>query len=210
VSPGLLRKQMETVFIQIASEHASGEYMQFLFGEVIHISESTVRRMAHKHGFHSRICRRKMVSAVNKQKRLLWAEENKERDWRRVMFTDEACFHVGETARQRVIRRHGTESDLKHPSVKSRPGKAVHVWGSILHGCKMDLVRFKLAPAHTVNGIRLAGEKITFQSLRRADPGRASGILRQPGRMCPYRRTCSGGWSLSTLQRSRQAHPRAP
>lgn len=81
-----------------------------VFGEKHHISDSTVRRVAHKYGFHSRICHKKpMISAVNRTKRVAWAKENDGQAFGRIMYTDEACFHVGETGRERVIRRPGTE-----------------------------------------------------------------------------------------------------
>ncbi len=51
-------------------------------------------------------------------------------DWKRVMFTDEACFHVGETAKQRVIRRAGTEYDPKDLCVKVPPWEGGACLGS--------------------------------------------------------------------------------
>lgn len=129
-----------------------------VFGEKIMISQSTVRRVAHKNGFHSRICREApLISAVNREKRVAWAKENVRQDWDRVMFTDEACFHVGETGRERVIRRAGTEYEPQQLSVKFRHGKSLHVWGAVLHGQRFPLIRFQLRPARTVNHIKTYG-----------------------------------------------------
>ena len=132
-----------------------------VFGEITQISQSTARRVAAKHGLHSRICRQKpMISAVNREKRMAWAMENELQAWNRVMFTDESCFRVGETGRERVIRKAGTEYDPKHMSVKFRHGASLHVWGANLIGQKLPLVRFNLARARTVNKQRIAAEKI--------------------------------------------------
>ncbi|KAK4689827.1 hypothetical protein P7C73_g290, partial [Tremellales sp. Uapishka_1] len=75
-----------------------------VFGEVVGISRWTASRIAKKHGLNSRIARKKpMIPPVNQKKRVQWARDNEETDWKRVMFTDESCFKVGETARERVL-----------------------------------------------------------------------------------------------------------
>ena len=135
-----------------------------VFGEIINASSSTVRRIARKHGLKSFIARKKpFISAVNKQKRVQWAHANVDTDWRRVMFTDEAAFRVGEVGVTRVIRRAGTAYDPRNITVKFRPGAAIHVWGCIMHGHKLPLHRFDLRKARTVNKVRIAADKITSE-----------------------------------------------
>ena len=45
-------------------------------------------------------------------------------------------------------------------SINFRHGASLHVWGAILTGQKLPLVRFNLARARTVNKQRIAAEKI--------------------------------------------------
>jgi transposase len=119
-----------------------------VFGEIVHISRSTAARIAAKHGLKSRIARRKpFLSAINMGKRLEWAYMWAVFDWRRVMFTDKSCFKIGEGSVQRVIRGVGEEYWPQHIQVKFRHGKAIHVWGAIMYGVKLPLVKFELAKA---------------------------------------------------------------
>jgi len=39
-----------------------------VFGEIVNVSKSTVRRIAHKHGYHSRICRKKPMITPHKSR----------------------------------------------------------------------------------------------------------------------------------------------
>ncbi|EIW69743.1 hypothetical protein TREMEDRAFT_61506 [Tremella mesenterica DSM 1558] len=133
-----------------------------VFATSADISPSTARRVASKHGYHSRIARTKcMISAVNCKKRMAYARENAKINDKRVMYTDEACFYVGDTGQTRVIRQPGTEYDPKHLAVRFQHGKTLHVWGAIMYGVKLPLVRFELAPARTEKGKRIPAETIT-------------------------------------------------
>jgi transposase len=128
------------------------------------VSPRTVSRIADQHGIHSRICRRKpMISEVNRSKRVQWAKDNEHTDWRTIMFTDESAFMVGETGIERVLRKAGEEYFAKHTSVKFRHGVQVHVWGAILHGHKLPLVRFDLAKARQVNKVKIRAETINSE-----------------------------------------------
>jgi transposase len=95
------------------------------------------------------------------QKRLDWAYMWAGFDLRRVMFTDESCFKIGEGSVQRVIRGVGEEYWPQHIQIKFRHGKAIHVWGAIMYGVKLPLIKFNLAKARTVNKVKLAAETIT-------------------------------------------------
>jgi hypothetical protein len=82
------------------------------FAETAGVSARTVIRTAAKHGLHSRICRKKpFISDVNRKKRVQWAKDNEGTLWRRIMYTDEAAFRIGETCVERCLRRVNTQYD---------------------------------------------------------------------------------------------------
>ena len=61
------------------------------------VSPSTIERILKSHGYIRAICRRKpILKALNVAQRLEWASANAKQDWRRVIFTDEAAFKVGD------------------------------------------------------------------------------------------------------------------
>jgi len=145
--------------------HSNPQATYDVFGAIINISPSSVGRLANRNGLYSRICRKKpLVSAANVMARLKWAEEVEEMDWRRVMFTDESCFKVGETSSvARCLRPIGEAFNPRYTAPKLCHGVAVHVWGAIVHGRKLPLVRFDLQKAHTKNGTKIQAQKITSE-----------------------------------------------
>jgi len=71
-----------------------------------------------------------LLTADHIERRKEWAERNKDRDWSKVLFTDESTFHTYQTPR-RVWRMKGTKVYRK---TWKHPGK-VHVWGCFsVHG----------------------------------------------------------------------------
>jgi transposase len=113
------------------------------------VSSTTVRKILHKRNINSRVCRTKpIIPPTTAKKRLDWAENVEGMDWRRVIFTDEAAFAVGDdVARVRCWREPGMEYEEKYLTTKKRKGAAVHVWGAIMHGKKFPLHFFDLAKA---------------------------------------------------------------
>lgn len=91
----------------------------------LNISLATIRRrlMASKLKYRSTL-KKPLLSEKHVEKRISWAQENKDRDWDKVIFSDEASFwatnispRAWSTADNRLVER-----TVKHP-VK------VHVWG---------------------------------------------------------------------------------
>lgn len=71
-------------------------------------SPYVVRRRLHEGGLHSRVpVRKPLLSAINKSKRLAFAEEHVSwtvDDWRMVLFSDESTFTTRWDQRQRIWR----------------------------------------------------------------------------------------------------------
>jgi len=96
--------------------------------DITHSSLNTVSRRLREKGYNSRIARTKpYLSEDNIEARILWASNNRETDWETVMFTHESTFMIGETGKERVIRKKGTEWELSHLAVKLRRGGNVCV-----------------------------------------------------------------------------------
>ena len=92
--------------------------------DITHSSLNTVSRRLREKGYNSRIARTKpYLSEDNIEARILWASNNRETDWETVMFTDESTFTIGETGKERVIRKKGTEWEL------ITPGGQASAWG---------------------------------------------------------------------------------
>jgi hypothetical protein len=120
--------------------------------------------MAAKHGLHSCICRKKpFISEVNKDKRVQWAKDNADTQWRHAMYTDEAAFRIGETSVERCLRRPDTQYHKANITTKFRPGPTMHVWDAIVHGKKLPLMKFELQKVHTVKKVRIAAQTITAE-----------------------------------------------
>lgn len=103
------------------------------FKKTLH--EDTIRKILKKAGYHGRVARRKPhISAVNRQKRLDFANEyvNKPPQfWEKVLFSDESKFCIfGIKGRKLVWRKQGTAFDKQNlvPTVK-HGGGGVMVWG---------------------------------------------------------------------------------
>ncbi|EUC54790.1 transposable element tc3 transposase, putative [Rhizoctonia solani AG-3 Rhs1AP] len=79
---------------------------------VYNVTARQVESVAHKHGYHRCVARRKpFISEATIPKRIAWAEENERRDWQGVMWTDESKLETGQRPGQkRVTRRPGEEN----------------------------------------------------------------------------------------------------
>ncbi len=165
--------------------------------DITHSSLNTVSRRLREKGYSSRIARTKpYLSKDNIEARFLWASNNRETDWETVMFTDESTFTIGETGKERVIRKKGTEWELSHLA----GGGNVCVWGAIMYGHCLPLVRFELAKRKQSKGVVTRGETVSSKSLLQANPGGSLERLHQSGSSGGYRRSCGGRWGAYTLQ----------
>jgi transposase len=95
-------------------------------------------------GYNKRIMHTKpFIPQRNIAKRRQWAIDNKDQDWRRIIWTDESTLQLGEDISPRwTIRKAGQEylpQHLKRSFRSSR--KSLMVWGAIAYGKKFDLVR---------------------------------------------------------------------
>lgn len=108
---------------------------------------SKVRRVARSHGYHRYVARRKpFLTRVAAAKRLAWARESEGRDWKTVIWTDEASFELGKRIGQcRVTRRINEDLCLENIQPTFRSGrKSFMVWACIAHCRKGPLIRLDL------------------------------------------------------------------
>jgi transposase len=93
----------------------------------INLSSRTIRRRLNEHGVYSlSVTSKPLLKDDHKKQRYEWALQNQDRDWSKVLFTDETSVSTFKYKRK-VWRRIGQKkirSSVKHP-VK------VHVWGCI-------------------------------------------------------------------------------
>jgi hypothetical protein len=133
------------------------------FARLFSTSETTVRKAANSIGFYKRIKRCKPFltpKAIAKRKQ--WVKDNKDQDWRRVLFTDESAIEMGLDITTRwCIRRVGEEYLPQHLQRTFRSSrKSLMVWGAIAHGKKWDLVRLSIPPGEVQEkGKGMNGEK---------------------------------------------------
>jgi len=115
------------------------------FGRQHEVSASTIRRLAATRGLYRRIVRLKpFLTPRHRHTRKQWAIDNAGRDWRRVIFTDEASFELGKARRTWTSRRTGEELAEAHVAPLFRSGRqSVMVWGAIGHGKRFPLVFFE-------------------------------------------------------------------
>ncbi|GBP10521.1 Transposable element Tcb2 transposase [Eumeta japonica] len=104
----------------------------------VEVSDQTIRRSIKNNGYNSRVARRKpLLSAVNKQKRLEYAQKYENIHvtdatfWERVIFTDECKFMIfGGDGRARVWRKPNTALEPQNVnSTVKHGGGSVMVWG---------------------------------------------------------------------------------
>ncbi|KAG0435929.1 hypothetical protein HPB47_018237 [Ixodes persulcatus] len=113
------------------------------------VSVSTIRERLHEAGLRSRVPARKpMLSADNRHRRLLFAQEHSSRtvaDWQNVVFTDESAFTTRWDKRQRIWRADRTSSGRCSVSVwgalsKDGLGPLVRLDGRFNSAAYMDVI----------------------------------------------------------------------
>ena len=137
------------------------------------VTARQVRDIAHKAGYRRCVARRKPF--LTKQavfKRVAWAKENKGRDWRTVIWTDEAHIETGERpGHRRVTRKPGEEYLPETIAPTFRSGRqSIMVWACIAHGHKGPIIRLNTVPETTTpkgrkTGGGLNGEQYVQQVL---------------------------------------------
>lgn len=105
------------------------------FNGMKRVERSTISRVLKKHGINSySVTKKPLLTALQKQKRLKWALEHRnwtEKDWERVVFTDESVFRSHNSSKyQRVWRKKEQrfQEDCLQRTVKSQA--SVQVWGA--------------------------------------------------------------------------------
>lgn len=133
------------------------------FGSIFEVSDDTVRKAAASMGFHKRHKRGKpFLTPQAIAKRLQWVKDNKEQDWRRVIFTDESAVEMGlDITMNFTIRKEGEQYLPQHLQRTFRSSrKSLMVWGAIAHNKKWDLVRLSIPPSEVQEkGKGMNGEK---------------------------------------------------
>jgi transposase len=80
--------------IESEKANSSSEVAQKLSNKGVAVSSRTVRKRLKKHGFHyGKRTQKPLLSPIHIEKRLNWALANKDRDWSRVIFSDESLFY---------------------------------------------------------------------------------------------------------------------
>lgn len=110
------------------------------------VCDATVRRVLAESGYHRRVSRKvPFLTKDQKKQRMLWARRYgkfTQRDWSRVIWSDEAYIQLGEKkGRVYVTRRPGEEclEECLQPAFTQSPAR-VMVWGCIMKGWKGPLV----------------------------------------------------------------------
>jgi hypothetical protein len=112
------------------------------------VCQATVRKALRSKGIFSRITRKKPdLNATHKQMRLSFSRKYEwtEKDWSRVVWTDESSFEVEENLRQVRVWRRADEPYLEEcftPTFKSNR-TTLMVWGAFTLTKKSNLVIFE-------------------------------------------------------------------
>ena len=99
----------------------------------ISLSSRTVRRRLQGSGLkYCRAKKKPLLTAAARRKRLLWAKENRNRDWGRVLFSDESRYSLVSDRPVCVRRRKGEEylPECLNPTMK-HGGGGIMVWGAL-------------------------------------------------------------------------------
>ena len=98
------------------------------------MSQATLSRRVRELGFRSVYQKRKpFISAINRQKRLEWCLAHQgwtDKEWDRVLWSDESMFYVRYKGLQRVWSRDGEENQPHAMSGTVKHGGKVMIWGS--------------------------------------------------------------------------------
>lgn len=120
-------------------ELTTSEIAAFLERSGVKISPRSISRRLNKLGFsYTKPSSKPLLTKNHRKKRLIFARENRFRNWNNVIFTDEATFKLSPNF-QKIWRRRGTRAyqrTLKHP-------KKIHIWGCFSSNGFGRIVLFK-------------------------------------------------------------------
>ena len=120
--------------------------------ELGNLTGRQVHRVAASAGYHRRVAQRKpFLNKKAAQARRKWAKENKDRDWQKVIWTDEAKIETGERPGHRYVTRLPGEEFLPEniaPTFKSNR-QSIMVWACITHNSKGPIIRLNMVPKTT-------------------------------------------------------------
>jgi transposase len=135
----LSKKDQRKVFKKARSKKSAPTIAAELSKEGISVDETTVRRRLKEEEFFFLPPRKiQKLSIGHKKKRLAYAKEMKEADWKSVLFTDEKSFWLGSPSNwswQQLDDRDEVETVVHPPKL--------HVWGGIGYDFKSDLYFFE-------------------------------------------------------------------
>lgn len=177
--------QREEKFLEVISKRNRFKTVRDLTAELntsreTPVSESTVRRRLAAKNLKGYIAAKKpLLRAINKKKRLQWAKKYQdwtEKDWEKVLFTDESKFEIFGNKRRRFVRRLPGERMKPQciaPTVK-HGGSSVMVWGCFGSNKIGDLVKvegtMKKEDYHSIlqkhakiSGLHLIGKGFVLQ-----------------------------------------------
>ena len=133
-------KQADARFAMLQMARAQGGSIAMIQREYFpEVSADTVRRRLRELGIQAYACRRvPFLSSRHRRARLAWATDHAawtEREWRRVIFSDESKFNVfGSDGCRYVWRQQGQEYDPCYTQkMVKHGGGSVMVWGCITH-----------------------------------------------------------------------------
>ena len=116
------------------------------------VTKRQVQKLAVSAGYHRRVAQRKpFLSKKAAQARWKWAKENEDRDWRKVIWTDEAKIETGERPGHRYVTRLPGEEFLPEniaPTFKSNR-QSIMVWACITQNSKGPLICLNMVPETT-------------------------------------------------------------
>ena len=111
------------------------------------VSKSTVRRVLHANGIHSRIAKQKPFlkprHIIARRKFTAAHKDCTLEDWRKVVWTDESSFELGKNCRVVRVWRAAHEADYQDciaPTFKSDHSTVMIIWGAITYNHKSELM----------------------------------------------------------------------
>ena len=124
-------------------------------------SYSTFARVLKKHSY-GRYVKRETPNKTPAQvkKRQKWVKENKDTNWKAIIFTDEAAFQLGDTKGRQYTTRKPGQAGLPQCRKKTfRSGRnTLMVWGAMSFGKKWPLERCNLRPSWSDGKVRHKAE----------------------------------------------------
>jgi transposase len=121
--------------LQLSTENRRLPLNQLAHLEDLHFDIRTLRKALQREGYSRRIARAKpLLNEIQKEHRLQWAREHlnwSDRQWSRVIWTDEASIRCGHFGQVYVTRAVGEEFEPDCLIARFRKYSACMIWGAI-------------------------------------------------------------------------------